>query len=604
MSVELSRRELCRAAAVAGTAALLPAAVTANPVAAVADEDSTLATAWYGGAKSYPSPSTDAVWNLGWRLQDFTSGAYITCADVSGKADDPGRSDDSRAGLPARWAYDAIKLPQAWELCPGHPGAGVTVGLFDSPVYYDHEDLPKPVFSQQEDEPEEGWLKTRHGTLTAGIIAATGNNGTGDWGGTVGVAYGCALASCSYSSPQVQAAAEGAQGSIAKAVQQFADGLETLVKNGARVLNCSNCASVSDLKAINEDGDEEKTKSLDEGNAELARRLSALLDEGYDFVICKASGNSNSPDDESFDGFVGGQNARFDLLSGIEDERLRARIVVVGGVEALVDGTCRVAPYSAGGERVDVVAPGSYVYSPSPRVPGWQSRKATDGLFGTGFLADSGDEVGSGYSGGYGTSFATPIVTGIAAMVWATKPSLTGDQVKDAVCASATQRVGYAQDVAATITAFDGTLTYGLVDASAAVQLALGTSSDMPVGTFSYVAPVGGYRGSLTIDADGGVTLTELQSTSPDYQITFYQMSAADDVDASALGDEARAWRFTPTGDGEMHSLMQDAEVVTGTFAVTDERIFAYDPATDSLSEWDSWYGEWSGPYAWARVVE
>lgn len=275
-------------------------------------------------------------------------------------------------------------------------------------------------------------------------------------------------------------------------------------------------------------------------------------------------------------------------------------------MEALSDGTCRVAPYSAGGARVDVVAPSSYVYSPSPCVPGWQSGKATDGLFGTDLGANSGDEVGSGYWGGYGTSFAAPIVAGIAAMVWAAAPELAGDEVKRIVCASATQWVGYAGDVATSITAFDGSLGYGLVDAEAAVRTALdtavSTAAETPVGSFSYVAAAGGYRGSIYIDAAGNATLTEFQSTSPDYQVSFYQVSPADDVDASALGAEARAVRLTPVGDGEMHSLAQDAATVTGTFPVTDERVFAYDPATDTLSEQSLWDGEWFPPYAWVRV--
>ena len=599
MSFSMSRRDVCRAAILAGVAICLPA-VQACPARAVTYEgdDPTWATAWLNaGAEAYPEPSIDAVWNTGWRLHT-PEGTYVPCADVH-----DANGDDARVGLPARWAYDAIKLPQAWKLCPGNPGFGITVGLFDTPVYYDHEDLPKPVFSQQEGEPKDGWLATNHGTHTAGIIAATANNGTGDWGGAVGVAYGCALANYSYSCPQAEA--------LDGIVQIFADGVEALVKNGARVLNFSNGSSPDNLKAINEDKDEVKRKALGDWNAELAERLGALLDEGYDFVICKASGNSNSPDDSHFEspGFQGGQKAQYDLLSGIEDERLLSRIIVVGGVEALSDGTCRVAPYSAGGPRVDVVAPGSYVYSPSPIVHGWQSGKATDGLFGEDGLfgtgigaADSGDEVGNGYSGGYGTSFAAPIVAGVAAMVWATNPSLTGDQVKNIVCTSATQPVGYAQDVASAITAFDGSLTYGLLDAEAAVQAAIDAGPGTPVGEFSYVAMAGGYRGDVVIDASGTATFTDVQSASPDYQVTSYQVSPADDVDASALGAQARAWRFTPTGDGEMHSFEQDPDVVTGTVPVIEERIFAYDPVTDTLSEWDSWGGGWLDPHAWARV--
>ena len=60
-------------------------------------------------------------------------------------------------------------------------------------------------------------------------------------------------------------------------------------------------------------------------------------------------------------------------------------------------------------------------------------------------------------------------------MVWAVNPDLTGAQVKQIICSTATRQVGYSQEAQDEIDSnrFDPTLTYGLVDAELAVYAAL-----------------------------------------------------------------------------------------------------------------------------------
>ncbi|QHT57760.1 S8 family serine peptidase [Cellulomonas sp. H30R-01] len=96
---------------------------------------------------------------------------------ASGGTDDPLLRDLSGA-------LEAIRLPRAWEASTGE---GVVVAVLDSGVDTTHEDLvarmlPGTDLVDGDDDPAD---PKGHGTLVAGSIAATGDNGTGG----VGVAY-------------------------------------------------------------------------------------------------------------------------------------------------------------------------------------------------------------------------------------------------------------------------------------------------------------------------------------------------------------------------------------------------------------------------------
>ena len=619
----------------------LAAALAADPVVSSAYPNMLFELDGLGevsaGTASEGIVTDDAVWNVGWALRYSAdnkateydeAGQLIYCADApltdSGQLDyesliaqDPSNPTPAEVEaewrLPARWAYDAINLPQAWAVLDSElgtePGAGVTVGIFDSAIYTDHEDLPEIATTQQDDV---DWLETSHATRVAGIIGARANNGTGQYGGTVGVAYGSSLVSISTGDPSVEERADlAAEGSGLESAFQYVYALTELVQSGSKVINCSNGLPLEDYiePANNAQSDDHQwaLDAIEQSNEMIADTLSRLLDSGYDFVICKASGNYNSVDDLEFNaeetvGVEGGQNAALDVLSGIDDERLRSRIIVVGAVEKATPDTYRVAAYSAGGDRVDVVAPGSYVYSPSPTVPNWQSQEEK-GILDQ--LADllTGTEktVGNGYWSGYGTSFAAPLVSGTAAMVWGANPNLTGDQVKEIICSTATNMLGYdlSNGEQESTTAFDATKLYGMLDAEAAVRAALdwatepagdgeGVSADQsesafPVGEFSYVAPAGGYRGSVSIDAAGLMTLTEFSSGTGAGTTSYYQMA----VDTTVTTPEGvTAYTCVPTGqEGESWQMIADGNVPTGTFTVTDSRWFSYDAATDSLTD-------------------
>ena len=103
---------------------------------------------------------------------------------------------------------------------------------------------------------------------------------------------------------------------------------------------------------------------------------------------------------------------------------------------AATDSTDQVAYFSLPGDYLDLAAPGVSIYSTA---------------------------MGGSYESGSGTSFAAPHVAGVAALVWAARPSLTVDEVHSLLRATA-------RDIGAP--GWDAQTGWGLVDAAAAVRLA------------------------------------------------------------------------------------------------------------------------------------
>ncbi len=127
------------------------------------------------------------------------------------------------------------------------------------------------------------------------------------------------------------------------------------------------------------------------------------------------------------------------------------------------------ASFSNYGNNLDVVAPGVDIYSTT---------------------------LNNTYKISSGTSFAAPIVSGIAALIWSVNPNLTGQQVRNIIESTCNKNI---PNFTVTQTRPNGTwnnqLGYGLVDAYAAVQAACAT---MP----------------STINFNGSATITPITVTS------------------------------------------------------------------------------------------
>lgn len=334
------------------------------------------------------------------------------CASLSGTSPtgDPVWTAETPEGRSSMtWGIDAIRAPEAWELVKVDRSSHI--GLIDTQFYADHEDLDdafvdgiglsEAQFAVEDIAVDEFGNKSSvrdvHGTHVAGIVGAEANGV-----GSVGIAhdaslYGYAVAgNDSQGNPKITASYD------------LSVSLFYLV-------------SMCDCTVVNmsvEDEDMVKALCLGDGAAaEEARRglkgyadsfelaINALVDAGFkEFVICKASGNQGEI----------GARADMGMLGMIEDATASSRIIVVGALEQDNGGSIEKSTSTSGGSRVDVWAPGYQIYNAVYDVD-WLGRPVSDY-----------DYLG-------GSSMATPMVSGVAALVQAADPDLTGDQVKEVI---------------------------------------------------------------------------------------------------------------------------------------------------------------------------
>lgn len=124
-----------------------------------------------------------------------------------------------------------------------------------------------------------------------------------------------------------------------------------------------------------------------------------MLKNGYDFVLVASAGNDSSDETGHLESKY---NSPLCLIERSEYPDVYDRIIVVGALDRNQD----ILECSNAGNRVDIFAPGDFIYSAY---------------------------ILSGYNSLSGTSMAAPHVSGVAAMVWTANKSLTGAQVKDIV---------------------------------------------------------------------------------------------------------------------------------------------------------------------------
>ena len=375
------------------------------------------------------------------------------------------------------WGMEAIKAPEAWEYRDKmNP---VNVGVFDTVFDTDHEDLKdvfveEPLLNFSSKENKEG--NQSHGTHVAGTIAADFNNEIG----VCGVCPTARLYGVAFDSKYI---------SNYTTTQLLNVGFSYLITNDCKVINASFssldsvysfCASRNNEFAIN------TIKSV---SKEVGYFLECMLSNGFKFVICNASGNLNEDngrykfyrkenfndktelsyyDDEDFKRYnedkvddkvkeyfdkygelrteSGNVDAKYEVLCAIEYKDVQDIIITVGAVEPGEKDdsgniiTYREAPYSQGGEAVDVVAPGG------------STSIEEDAIYST---------IPNGYGYSQGTSMATPHVSGVAAMIFALDPDIEPSKVKEIIVETALDQYG------------SGEHKYGLVDANAAVQSVL-----------------------------------------------------------------------------------------------------------------------------------
>lgn len=356
--------------------------------------------------------------NLPRMIQRFRAPAIICLALLAGaaRADDPFATSKGSWGqaYPDQWALQRINLPATLPTTP------VIVAVIDSGIDFRHPDLKPETIWRNSKEVANGkdddgngyvddligwnfldnnnspWDDSGHGTHTAGIIGAATGNGKGIAGVNPSVRIMPLKVMNFYG--------RGQSVRVAAAVYYA-------VANGARVINMSL-----------------GSKGISRAEAQA---IGYAIRKGV--VVVAAAGNSGAD------------------AAGFGPAGVPGVITVTATDEK--DARPVYANY---GEVVDIAAPGDDVLSLRAR--------RTDFMMidGPKDYRPGANVVGAdkAYYRATGTSFAAPFVSGVASLLFARTPTLTGEQVRRMLLNSA-------RDIGAP--GWDHLTGYGIVDASAAL---------------------------------------------------------------------------------------------------------------------------------------
>jgi hypothetical protein len=312
--------------------------------------------------------------------------------------------NDTRYG--DQWSHGVVGAEAAWDLETG--GAGAAIGIIDSGISIsggvaDHPDLSgsRIVFGTDFVDGGTPMDTNGHGTHVAGIAAGLGNNAAGiagmNWGAPV---YVCRT---------LDVNGNGSSADLADAIEEMVD---WAVAAGIKiVINYS------------AGGGDNQTK-----------RDAAQYASDNGMLLCAATGND-------FGGAVLFPAAYSTTIPGV---------IAVGSTTT----TDTVSQFSNVGPEVTVVAPGGEM-TPAGVVPTGEAILST---FPTYAVTIPG---GPNFAGLVGTSMATPLVSGLAALVWNRHPSFTNQKVKDCLTDTAV-KLGSGN--------FNNSWGFGRVDAEAALR--------------------------------------------------------------------------------------------------------------------------------------
>lgn len=308
-----------------------------------------------------------------------------------------------------------LDLQQVWKLTRG---TGQRVAVIDTGIAH-HSRLPETVAGGDYVSTGDGTQDCDgHGTAVAGIISATPDPNHGD--GFSGVAPGVTLISIRQSSTKFGAVADPSGAGFGD-VDTMAQAVRTAADLGASVINISSVACIRTGSALDD------------------RALGAALSYAVDVknvVVVVAAGNTGAgqcpsqPPDATWD----------TVTVAVSPAWYDDYVLTVGSVNARGEPSS----FTLAGPWVDVAAPGEAVTSLS---------SSGDGLMNTLGGAD-GSTVLSG------TSYAAPVVSGLAALIRSRFPKLTARQVMQRIEATAHHPPG----------GWDPFVGAGLVDFLAAVS--------------------------------------------------------------------------------------------------------------------------------------
>lgn len=345
--------------------------------------------------------------------------------------------DDMTEG---NWGLKAIKVPEAWNFISNAYKnlEEINMGVLEvGPLYTEHEDLKENLGSVVGIATKNNEDDSKHGTEVTGIIGARYNNKRGISGVMMNnerINY----FSWNWSMDHGE-----------ESTMSYLVGLTSLVvdtgKNQTAIINASIGTDLYQVAGTNNVNDAiDEVKDI---NNEISNHLNSLLSEGYDFLIVKAAGNATtkqflrvdvdnndsqtilqyvpylSANDSGYNEyssfynkykdelderiFSGEVDAIYDTFSGIIDEEIKDRIIVVGGIANPIESNYPLYSYSSKGERIDIAAPATNI----------QSTTSSNGY-------NKEEELING------TSFAAPYVSGVAGLMLSVNPDLSGKELK------------------------------------------------------------------------------------------------------------------------------------------------------------------------------
>ena len=337
-------------------------------------------------------------------------------------------------GMPSVWAMDG------WENLKRDP---VKIGVFDTVFAEQHEDLDQVIVKTWQNNTVD--VDSRdHGSHVSGLIAAEVGNGVGIAG----------VASCVKPELYCFAAAGNADHTYTS-LMIYKYAMALMFQEGVKLINISMGPANATVFAAQKENRQARDFITD-GNAELARFLRKALDAGYEFLIVKSAGNTSGYEfvkcDVSKEAPYGYRlakegdkkkarlsqscSAEYTWFAAIDDPAVRERVLIVGaaglGDASAAKSGKKYTPAYFSNYGCDLYAPGVDILSLGY---GEQTTELMDG-----------------------TSMSTPIVSGIAGLVWHINPDLSGKHVADIVRASTDKTVSDP--------------TAGFANAAAAVELA------------------------------------------------------------------------------------------------------------------------------------
>lgn len=405
-----------------------------------------------------------------------------------------------------------ILAPEAWML--RNDASKVTVAIIDGGVDIDHPDLVENIWINSGeiagngiDDDGNGYIdditgwnfadnnpspkKDTHGTHVAGIAAASGNNGIG----ISGVAWNAKIMSL-----DVFVEGFGADD------QAIIDAIYYSVNNGAKVINMS---LGMNLKANPEDF--------------LKSGLLKAYDDAFayakanDVFIAVSAGNEGDRSSNLTDWKEIGNLDRYTSVFGVYSRSFSNIANVVS-----TDSTNEKAPYSNYGKSATIGAPGGDsskiidLYIPGPGEAGDEiTAKVNFGILST-VPVGTGDPIfGGDYEFLQGTSMASPVIAGMAALIRSANSAITAQDTLAIIRAGATAQSSLANAVQGGLTAnLYNSLQIAENWTGAEDLLKLQQSEDSPVVNLSFLT-----NGPLTVKG----TTTVSSRTKRDPIIGFYK---------------------------------------------------------------------------------